>query len=55
MALLLVGGVMNLAWITALSIAVAVEKMPLVGELLASAFGLGLIAESLLKLMNLVL
>ncbi|MEP6964768.1 MAG: DUF2182 domain-containing protein [Polaromonas sp.] len=54
MALLFVGGVMNLAWIAALSIAVAVEKLAPGGERLASALGLGLIAAGLIKLLALV-
>ncbi|MEO5765346.1 MAG: DUF2182 domain-containing protein, partial [Casimicrobiaceae bacterium] len=44
MALLFVGGVMNLAWIAALSIAVAIEKLAPHGEKVALALGVGLIA-----------
>jgi predicted metal-binding membrane protein len=44
MALLFVGGVMNLAWIAALSIAVAIEKLAPRGERLAAVLGLALIA-----------
>ena len=54
MALLFVGGVMNLAWIAALSMAVAIEKLAPGGERLASALGLGLIAAGLVKLLVLV-
>ena len=43
MALLFVGGVMNLAWIAALSIAVAIEKMVPGGGRLASVLGVVLI------------
>ena len=51
MALLFVGGVMNLAWVAALSIAVAIEKMAPHGERLASILGLGLIAAGLARLL----
>jgi predicted metal-binding membrane protein len=54
MALLFVGGVMNLAWIAALSLAVAVEKLAPGGERLGSLLGLGLIAAGLVKLLVLV-
>ena len=54
MALLFVGGVMNLAWIAALSIAVAVEKLAPGGERLASALGLGLTVAGLVKFLALV-
>ena len=54
MALLFVGGVMNLAWIAALSIAVAIEKLAPGGERVASALGFGLIAAGLVKLLALV-
>ncbi|HSV47196.1 MAG TPA: DUF2182 domain-containing protein [Ramlibacter sp.] len=50
MALLFVGGVMNLAWIAALSIAVAIEKLAPQGQRLAPVLGLGLIAAGLFKL-----
>jgi predicted metal-binding membrane protein len=50
MALLFVGGVMNLAWITALSIAVAIEKLMPQGQRLAALLGLGLIAAGVLRL-----
>jgi predicted metal-binding membrane protein len=55
MGLLFVGGVMNIAWIAALSIAVAVEKLAPRGERLGAALGLGLIAAGLLKLLPLVI
>ena len=50
MALLFVGGVMNLAWIAALSIAVAIEKMAPHGEKVALALGVGLIGAGALRL-----
>ncbi len=50
MALLFVGGVMNLAWIAALSIAVAIEKLMPQGQRLAALLGLGLIAAGVLRL-----
>ena len=50
MALLFVGGVMNLAWIAALSLAVAIEKLAPRGEWLGAALGLGLITAGLVKL-----
>lgn len=53
MVLLFVGGVMNLAWIAALSVAVAIEKLAPGGERLAAALGLGLIAAGLLRLLSL--
>ena len=49
MALLFVGGVMNLAWIAALSIAVSVEKLFPGGERLSLGLGLALIAVALIK------
>lgn len=55
MALLFVGGVMNLAWIAALSIAVAVEKLAPHGERLAAALGLVLIGAGLIRLLALVI
>jgi predicted metal-binding membrane protein len=53
MALLFVGGVMNLAWIAALSIAVAIEKLAPRGGQVAMLLGLGLIAAGTLKLLGL--
>jgi len=50
MALLFVGGVMNLAWIAALSIAVAIEKLMPQGQHLATLLGLGLIGAGVLRL-----
>jgi predicted metal-binding membrane protein len=50
MGLLFVGGVMNLAWIAALSMAVAIEKLAPGGERWAKALGLVLMAAGLLKL-----
>jgi len=54
MALLFVGGVMNLAWIAALSIAVALEKLLPRGERLAAALGLVLIGLGCFKLYSLL-
>jgi predicted metal-binding membrane protein len=53
MALLFVGGVMNLAWIAALSIAVAIEKLLPRGERLAALLGLVLIAAGVVRLVGL--
>jgi predicted metal-binding membrane protein len=53
MALLFVGGVMNLAWIAALAIAVAVEKLAPHGERLAAILGLVLITAGIIKLLPL--
>ena len=50
MALLFVGGVMNLAWIAALSIAVAIEKLMPRGQRLAALLGVGLIVAGVLRL-----
>nr|WP_236600052.1 DUF2182 domain-containing protein [Ramlibacter alkalitolerans] len=49
MLLLFVGGVMNIAWITALSLAVAIEKAAPRGEMLGRALGLVLIAAGLVR------
>lgn len=54
MGLLFVGGVMNLAWIAALSIAVGVEKLAPRGEKLAAVLGIALLATGLVKLLILV-
>lgn len=53
MALLFVGGVMNLAWIAALSIAVAIEKLTPHGGHVATLMGLVLIGAGSLKLLAL--
>ena len=50
MALLFVGGAMNLAWVGALSVAVALEKLLPGGERVAKALGVMLIAGGLVKL-----
>lgn len=52
MVLLFVGGVMNLAWIAALTVAVAVEKMAPYGDRLGAMMGLVLMAAGLVKLMS---
>jgi len=53
MVLLFVGGAMNLAWIAALSIAVAIEKLLPHGERLAALLGLVLIAAGVVRLVGL--
>lgn len=53
MALLFVGGVMNLSWIAALAIVVAVEKLLPHGERLAGALGLALIGIGGFRLLTL--
>lgn len=55
MALLFVGGVMNLAWIAALSVVVAIEKMAPHGERVAAVLGLALIAAGAIRLLILVI
>jgi predicted metal-binding membrane protein len=50
MALLFVGGVMNMPWVAALSIAVAIEKMAPRGDRWGAVLGLLLLAAGLLKL-----
>jgi predicted metal-binding membrane protein len=51
MALLFVGGVMNIAWVAALSVAVAIEKMVPGGERVATVLGVALIAAGLVRLL----
>jgi predicted metal-binding membrane protein len=53
MAVLFVGGVMNLAWIAALALAVAVEKLVRGGPLVGAALGAALIVGGVLKLAGL--
>jgi predicted metal-binding membrane protein len=53
MALLFVGGVMNLAWIAALSIVVAIEKLAPHGERLSQLLGAGLIAAGVWRMLAL--
>ena len=55
MALLFVGGVMNLAWIAALSIAVAIEKMVPGGARLASVLGVVLIGAGAWRVIALLM
>jgi predicted metal-binding membrane protein len=50
MALLFVGGVMNLLWIVALTLVVAVEKLAQRGPLVGRAAGVGMIGWGLAKL-----
>jgi predicted metal-binding membrane protein len=52
MALLFVGGAMNLAWVAALSVAVAIEKMVPGGERIASVLGALLIVMGLHRLLQ---
>jgi predicted metal-binding membrane protein len=54
MVLLFVGGAMNLAWVAALSITVAVEKLAPHGERLAKLLGAALIATGLWRLWTLL-
>lgn len=54
MALLFVGGVMNLAWIAALSLAVAIEKMVPGGSRLAGLLGAVLIGAGVWRLIALL-
>lgn len=51
MALLFVGGAMNLAWVAALSVAVAIEKIAPGGERIAAGLGALLIAAGLWQLL----
>jgi len=55
MALLFVGGAMNLAWVAALSITVAVEKLAPHGERLAMMLGVALIVTGLSRLWTLLM
>jgi predicted metal-binding membrane protein len=50
MALLFVGGVMNLAWIAALSVAIAIEKLFPSGERLSHWLGAALIVAGIVRL-----
>ena len=50
MALLFVGGVMNIAWVAALALAVAIEKTAPRGERLSGVLGAALIVAGLVKL-----
>jgi predicted metal-binding membrane protein len=52
MALLFVGGAMNLAWVAALSVAVAIEKTVPGGEWIASMLGVLLIGSGLYRLLE---
>lgn len=54
MALLFVGGVMNLAWIAALSVAAAIEKLAPRGEAIARILGFGLLAAGAVRLLTLL-
>jgi predicted metal-binding membrane protein len=50
MGLLFIGGMMNVAWVAALAIAVAVEKLAPGGERIATLLGVGLIVVAATKL-----
>lgn len=50
MGMLFIGGMMNVAWVAALSIAVAIEKLAPAGEKVATALGVGLIVAATVKL-----
>jgi predicted metal-binding membrane protein len=50
MTLLFVGGVMNLAWIAALTIAVAIEKIAPGGARVSSVLGAALVGAGVWKL-----
>ncbi len=52
MALLFVGGVMNLAWIAALTVVVAIEKLGPSGHLIGNLLGLALLGAGSLKLLS---
>jgi predicted metal-binding membrane protein len=53
MALLFVGGMMNLPWVAALAIVVAIEKLAPGGERIATLLGLGLLAAGIAKIVAL--
>jgi predicted metal-binding membrane protein len=50
MALLFVGGVMNILWIAALTVLVAIEKVAPKGEVIAKALGAVMIGSGILRL-----
>jgi predicted metal-binding membrane protein len=52
MALLFVGGVMNLAWVAGLAIVVLLEKVAVEGRLLSRVLGLALVAGGLILLIR---
>jgi predicted metal-binding membrane protein len=54
MALLFVGGVMDLAWVAALAIVVALEKLLPRGAQLAAMMGLALIGAGIFRLLALL-
>ena len=51
MALLFVGGAMNIAWVAALAVAVAIEKIAPGGQRISTLLGLALIAAGLAKVL----
>jgi predicted metal-binding membrane protein len=55
MLLLFVGGAMNLAWVTALAVAVAIEKLAPGGQRIAPLLGLGLALSGAAKLVLLAM
>jgi predicted metal-binding membrane protein len=54
MALLFVGGAMNLAWVAALAVAVALEKLVPSGERISMALGALLLAAGVVNLWSLI-
>ena len=53
MALLFVGGAMNLGWVAAVSVAVAIEKLAPHGERIATILGVAMLAAGAAKLAGL--
>jgi predicted metal-binding membrane protein len=49
MALLFVGGAMNVPWVAALAVAVAIEKLAPFGDRIAAVLGLGLIGAGVIR------
>lgn len=49
MALLFVGGAMNVPWVAALAVAVAIEKLAPFGDRIATLLGVGLIAAGVIR------
>jgi predicted metal-binding membrane protein len=55
MALLFVGGVMNLAWVALLSLLVAFEKLAPRGDVIAALLGCALLVAGMLRLLGLMI
>ena len=49
MALLFVGGAMNVPWVAALAVAVAIEKLAPFGDRIAAVLGMGLIGTGVIR------